>query len=89
MRKTLKIIFFIFTIIYLYRWLGSIKIYIDYITPTYWIFTIPYIVYESSHLIKDDKINGTHTFRNRLIIMAVGGLILILSSIYLNRIYQP
>lgn len=90
MRKKLKIIFYIWSIIYFFRWLSPVKINIDddYVHLIYWIFTLPYLIYESSQLIKDDKVNGTHVFRNRLIMMAVAGIILILSAIYMNKIHH-
>jgi uncharacterized membrane protein len=90
MRKALKIIFFIFTIIYFYRWLGNVKTNTDYdyITVIYWIFTIPWALYESSQLLKDDRANGTHIFRSRVIMMVIGGVILILSTVYLNKIHH-
>ena len=90
MRKTLRIIFFILMFAYLCRWLFPFKINLEeyYITAIVWIYTIPWAIYESSQLIKDDKVNGTHVFRNRLIMMAVAAIIMVLSSIYLNRIYH-
>ena len=51
------------------------------------LFMVPYGIYESKQLIKDDKINNTHTLRNRLIMMIIALAILYLSSFIMNKIY--
>ena len=56
-------------------------------TPVFLIFMIPYGIYESIQLIKDDKINNTNIFRNRIIMMVIVLLILFFYTYYLNSIY--
>jgi hypothetical protein len=91
MRKFLRITSFIVVLAYFLPLIIPIKI----IAESSWhkticfLFMIPYAIYESIQLIKDDKINNTHTFRKRLIMMVVAAVILILSSIYMNRAYHP
>lgn len=91
MRKFLRITALIVVVAYFLPLLISIKI----IADNFWhkaigfLFMIPYAIYELIQLIKDDKINNTHTFRNRILMMIIAAVILILSSIYMNIIYQP
>ena len=91
MRKFLRITALIVVVAYFLPLLIPIKI----IADSFWhkaigfLLMIPYAIYESIQLIKDDKINNTHTFRNRILMMIIAAVILILSSIYMNIIYQP
>jgi len=91
MRKKLRIISFIVITVCFLPLIFNLKI----ITESPWhitvcfLFMIPYAFYESIQLTKDDKINNTHTFRNRILMMIIAAVILILSSIYMNINYQP
>ena len=91
MRKILRIISFVVIAIAFIPQILQIKV----ITESFWhlticlLYMIPYAIYESIQLIKDDKINNTHTFRNRILMMIIASIVLILSSIYMNRIYHP
>jgi len=91
MRKILKIIFITLSAIFFLKWLIPVKINIEvfYINIFYFIIAVPYVIYESKQLIKDDKINNTHTFRNRMLMILIAAAIMILSITIMNRIYQP
>lgn len=91
MRKNLKI--FSLTLLVLY--FSSLLIPNDYnlnqsfISLIFGIFFFPLALYEMYMLYRDDKKNGTNIFRNRLILMAIGAIILILNMIYWNVVTTP
>jgi hypothetical protein len=89
MRKKLKIIYFIILIAYFIPPVFRMQNIIDshWYIPVFLIFMIPYGIYESIQLIKDDKINNTNIFRNRIIMMVIVLLILFFYTYYLNSIY--
>ena len=62
MRKKLKIIYFIVLLAYFIPLIYRIQDIIDsyWYTPVFLTFMIPYSIYESIQLIKDDKINNTN-----------------------------
>lgn len=90
MRTYFKLAFFIILIAFFLPQLVSIK----HISDNLWykvicIFLILlYSIYESKQLIKDDKINNTNTFRNRLILIFIVLVIYFLSNVYMNSIYK-
>ena len=89
MRKKLKIIYFIVLIAYFIPLIYRIQDIIDsyWYTPVFLTFMIPYSIYESIQLIKDDKINNTNIFRNRIIMMVVVLIIVFSYSYYLKSNY--
>jgi len=91
MRKFLRITSFLFVGAYFIPLLIPIKTIADssWHKPICFLFMIPYAIYESTQLIKDDKINNTHTFRNRILMVVIALSILYLSTIYMNRVYHP
>ncbi len=52
------------------------------------LYVIPYSVYELIQIKKNDLINNTNVFYKRILLMLVASIILILSSLILNRIYS-
>jgi len=90
MRRILKIIFFIVLVIYFLPLLIPIKA----IANSFWhpiicsMFMIPYSIYESIQLIKDDKANNTHVFRNRILMVLGVLIVLYLFNLYMSKYYS-
>jgi uncharacterized membrane protein len=91
MRRTLSIIFFIVSMLYFFRWLIPFKIPVQerYVDIAYLVILIPYVIYECSNLIKDDKVNRTHRFRNRILMTLGVAVIMFVSVVVLNKVYHP
>jgi len=89
MRKILKIAFVIFTLAFILRRHIPISIDDGTLLIIYFALAILYAIYELSQIKKDDKVNNTNTFKNRLLVVIVAGIILILSSVYMNWYYTP
>lgn len=89
MRKFLRISFVTFTIAFILRRYISHNINDITLIIIYFALAILYAIYELSQIKKDDKINHTNTFKNRLLLVIVAGIILILSSVYMNWYYTP
>jgi hypothetical protein len=84
MRKKLKIIFYIVSFLFFYNWIIPSEINIDmfWIKIIYITFLIPYMIYESIQLKKDDKIKASPFFINRLYLAIIYSIVLLLLIIY-------
>lgn len=86
MRKKLKILFYILSVLFFSWQLIPVKLNIDifYIQISYFTFLIPYIIYESIQLTNDDKIKGTPFFINRIKLAIICSVLLLLFIILMK-----
>ncbi len=90
MRKKLKIIFLFCTFLYFGQLILPREIKLDSFIYEilYAIVLIPYLIYEFAELIKEDRMNKTNKFKNRIILMVIFTILLVLSSLYLNKLHE-
>ncbi|MBC7525182.1 MAG: hypothetical protein H7239_12180 [Flavobacterium sp.] len=88
MRKLLQIAFYMLLALYFLPLIIPIKSIADswWHKPIYFLLMIFNVFYESINLINDDKINKTHRFRNRLLMMIIGLVVFYLSTFIMKKI---